>query len=94
MIWPFKKRDARSMIDRYRANPPRHEPGCKIPCFDSPVDPGLWNVRSDHGCDALRLTSPDGKSSTVGLFLDERQTPGSRDILAYHLQMSLRGLSK
>lgn len=81
-------------VDRYRRNPPRHEPGCKIPCFDSPVDPGLWNVRSDHECDALRLTSPDGKSNMVALLLDQPQTPGNRDNLAYCLQMSLRRLSK
>lgn len=87
-------RDARAMIDRYRANPPRHRPGNTIPCYDSPVEPGVWNVRADHECDALRITSPGGESSMVALFLDERQTPRSRDFLAYQIQTTLRVLSQ
>lgn len=83
---------ALSEVDRYRRNPSRHRPGDTIPSYDSPVEPGVWNVRADHERDALRLTSPDGKSNMVAL--DQFQTPGSRDILAYHLQMSLRRLSK
>jgi hypothetical protein len=87
-------RNAATLINRYRANPPKHYPGIIIPAHDTPVEPGLWNVRSDHECDALRLTSPEGAGTSVALFLDPPQTPGVRDILAYHLQMSLRGLSQ
>jgi hypothetical protein len=93
-LFPSKPRSAISLIDRYRRNPSRHRPGNTIPSYDTPVDPGLWNVRSDHECDALRLTSPDGKSNMVALLLDQPQTPGNRDNLAYCLQMSLRRLSK
>jgi len=85
-------RDTRTLVDRYRANPPKHHPCNPIPSYDSPVEPGVWNVRSDHECDALRLTSPRGYCSSVSL--DQRQTPGSRDVLAYQIQVTLRVLSE
>lgn len=85
-------RNAVLLVDRYRANPRKHQPGDLIPSYDSPVEPGAWNVRADHECDALRLTSPGGYSIRVAL--DQRQTPGSRDVLAHCLQMSLRALSE
>jgi hypothetical protein len=87
-------RNAAARINGYRANPPKHYPGIIIPAHDTPVEPGLWNVRADHECDALLLTSPEGNSNKVALSLNPLQTPGVRDNLAYHLQMSLRGLSQ
>ena len=87
-------RNAQALVNRYRANPPKHRPGDPIPAHDTPVEPGVWNVRSDHECDALLFTSPGGESSMVGLLLDERQTPGNRDVLAYQIQTTLRVLSQ